>query len=167
MRHHHQQRRSSTNTFLGAVGENPWVVNLILNSQSVKSCIDAGAEAIVIPEQVYQQLHSPQFPANFPQSKSDQVKGLIHHEDPERRLSRRSMWSRMGRPAIEALELVPYRRRSVQNNYYRNYSKAWGNWRASTPSSSKTERSLFPDSGQHALFCQLSKQNWNEWRRWE
>ena len=30
----------STDTFLGAVGENPWVVNLRLNGQSVKFCID-------------------------------------------------------------------------------------------------------------------------------
>ena len=49
----------NTDTFLGAVGENPWVVNLRLNGQSVKFCIDTGAEVTVIPEQVYQQLRSP------------------------------------------------------------------------------------------------------------
>ena len=56
-RHHHQLTRVPTRS--GAVGENPWVVNLRLNGQSVKFCIDTGAEVTVIPEQVYWRLHCP------------------------------------------------------------------------------------------------------------
>ena len=44
--------------FLGAVGENPWTVNLALNGQSVEFCIDTGAEVTVIPERIYCTLHN-------------------------------------------------------------------------------------------------------------
>ena len=49
----------STDTLLGTVGENPWVVNLRLNGQSETFCNNTRAEVTVIPEQVYQQLPSP------------------------------------------------------------------------------------------------------------
>jgi hypothetical protein len=45
-------------TFLGAVGENPWMVDLKVNSQSVEFCIVTGAEVTIIPERVYQKLHN-------------------------------------------------------------------------------------------------------------
>jgi hypothetical protein len=41
-------------TFLGAVGDNLWMVDLKVNSQPVEFCIDTGAEVTVIPERVYQ-----------------------------------------------------------------------------------------------------------------
>ena len=79
-------------------------------------------------------------------------KGSIHHEDPkETVLNSRSTRSRVstnysweGLLLKHSLELVARVSGSVQKNYSWNYSNAWGNWRASTPSSSRTKRSPFP-----------------------
>ena len=46
--------------FMGAVGErNPWVVTLKLNGTLVKFCIDTGAEATVISEQIHNHAGRP------------------------------------------------------------------------------------------------------------
>ena len=108
--------------FLGTVEtdrDNPWVVTLQVMNESIAFHIDTGAEVSVITEEAYKKLDSPPLtPANLtlkgPSSEALRVKGRLftkfmrneHETEQELYVAEGLQRSLLGRPAIEALQLV-------------------------------------------------------------
>ena len=99
--------------------EDPWVVNLCLNKQSVKFKIDTGADVTVIPASVYKEPeHGSLKPTNSCLNGADQqplkvmgsFTGSLSHNNREKAkeifVIQGLLMPLVGRPAISALKLV-------------------------------------------------------------
>ena len=116
--------QTDINSFLGMIHgsqDSPWVINLLLNGQTIQFKIDTGADVTVIPDTEYSRsrdgpLSPPDRTLSGPGQHVLKVKGqFFGHLERNHKTSQQTIYvvedlhkALLGRPAIEALQILSF-----------------------------------------------------------